>query len=128
MLPQMQRLANKVVLDWKVPWFRLDLFLLPDDEMLINELSFPGHMVNDGRDTARFDRILANASRCSTPPEPDYECSGEAESTDGLTRLTASTPARAKWSHAPVKRQPRTAPGPAVGSPWHSPSTSSLAS
>lgn len=80
MLPQMQRLANKVVLDWKVPWFRLDLFLLPDGEMLINELSFPGHMVNDGRDTARFDRMLANASRCSTPPEPYYECSGEAES------------------------------------------------
>ena len=80
LLPQMQRLANKVVLDWKVPWFRLDLFLLPDGGLLINELSFPGHMVNDGRDTARFDRMLANASRCSTPPEPYFECAGEPQS------------------------------------------------
>ena len=80
LLPRMQGLANKVVLDWKVPWFRLDLFLLPDGELLINELSFPGHMVNDGRDVVRFDQMLANASRCSTPPEPYFECSAKMKS------------------------------------------------
>ena len=58
LLPDIQRLANQIALDWKSPWFRLDLFLLPDNSLKVNEISYPGHMVGTRLDDRRFDSAL----------------------------------------------------------------------
>lgn len=88
LLPRLQQLANQITLDWRVPWWRFDIFLLPDGKtMLVNEMSFPGHMVNDARDSHRFNAMVALAEAeaektagsvfgqaCRTPPAPHYNC------------------------------------------------------
>jgi len=67
-LPIVQRLARRIAREWGATWFRLDAFVLLDGQVLINEMTFPGHRPVAPSCLDEFNKRLLNnqlAAKCT---------------------------------------------------------------
>ena len=51
---RIENLSARLSCDLGADWFRMDLFVLNQNDILVNEMTYPGHMDPDRRDMDRW--------------------------------------------------------------------------